>query len=263
MAAIPRGGAALRRPRFGHRAGDRARAGLRLPRAVGRLRTASCGGARGGRGACRARAGVPRSTASCGSISPASAARRSRMRRSRCPSSRPPAFRSRTCRRATPSCCRSRSAWAEVLGARDLFIGVNVLDSSGYPDCRPEFIAAFAALAALATKAGVEGHPLPRARTAHRLDQGADHPRGHAARRRLRADGVLLPGRCRGARLRSLRRLPPAPRRLRGRGSPGSDPLPGAVVSSRARTHRPRHRQGRTASFPPGGVSSVGRASDF
>ena len=50
-------------------------------------------------------------------------------------------------------------AWAEVLGARDLFIGVNVLDSSGYPDCRPEFIAAFGRLAALATKAGVEGHP--------------------------------------------------------------------------------------------------------
>jgi 7-cyano-7-deazaguanine synthase len=50
-------------------------------------------------------------------------------------------------------------AWAEVLGARDLFIGVNVLDSSGYPDCRPEFIAAFAQLAALATRAGVEGHP--------------------------------------------------------------------------------------------------------
>jgi 7-cyano-7-deazaguanine synthase len=48
-------------------------------------------------------------------------------------------------------------AWAEVLGARDLFIGVNVLDSSGYPDCRPEFIAAFASLSALATKAGVEG----------------------------------------------------------------------------------------------------------
>jgi 7-cyano-7-deazaguanine synthase len=47
--------------------------------------------------------------------------------------------------------------WAEVLGARDLFVGVNVLDSSGYPDCRPEFIAAFEALAKLATKAGVEG----------------------------------------------------------------------------------------------------------
>ncbi|HYC08536.1 MAG TPA: 7-cyano-7-deazaguanine synthase QueC [Steroidobacteraceae bacterium] len=50
-------------------------------------------------------------------------------------------------------------AWAEVLGARDLFIGVNVLDASGYPDCRPEFIAAFGTLAALATKAGVEGRP--------------------------------------------------------------------------------------------------------
>jgi 7-cyano-7-deazaguanine synthase len=47
--------------------------------------------------------------------------------------------------------------WAEVLGARDIFLGVNVLDSSGYPDCRPGFIAAFAALAALATKAGIEG----------------------------------------------------------------------------------------------------------
>ena len=50
-------------------------------------------------------------------------------------------------------------AWAEVLGARDLFIGVNVLDSSGYPDCRPEFIAAFEALGVLATKAGVQGAP--------------------------------------------------------------------------------------------------------
>lgn len=49
-------------------------------------------------------------------------------------------------------------AWAEVLNARDIFVGVNVLDSSGYPDCRPEFITAFGALAALATKAGVEGH---------------------------------------------------------------------------------------------------------
>jgi 7-cyano-7-deazaguanine synthase len=50
-------------------------------------------------------------------------------------------------------------AWVEVLGARDVFIGVNVLDSSGYPDCRPEFIAAFGRLAALATRAGVEGDP--------------------------------------------------------------------------------------------------------
>lgn len=47
--------------------------------------------------------------------------------------------------------------WAEAAGARDLFIGVNALDYSGYPDCRPEFIAQFERLANLATKAGVEG----------------------------------------------------------------------------------------------------------
>ena len=49
--------------------------------------------------------------------------------------------------------------WAEVLQARDIFLGVNSIDYSGYPDCRPEFIGAFERLAALATKAGVEGHP--------------------------------------------------------------------------------------------------------
>ena len=48
-------------------------------------------------------------------------------------------------------------AWAEVIGAHDIFIGVNALDYSGYPDCRPEFIAQFEKLAQLATKAGVEG----------------------------------------------------------------------------------------------------------
>jgi 7-cyano-7-deazaguanine synthase len=47
--------------------------------------------------------------------------------------------------------------WAEVLGAQDIFIGVNALDYSGYPDCRPEFVEAFERLANLATKAGVEG----------------------------------------------------------------------------------------------------------
>jgi 7-cyano-7-deazaguanine synthase len=47
--------------------------------------------------------------------------------------------------------------WAEVLAATDIFVGVNAIDFSGYPDCRPEFIAAFENLAALATKAGVEG----------------------------------------------------------------------------------------------------------
>lgn len=49
-------------------------------------------------------------------------------------------------------------AWAEVLEASDIFIGVNALDYSGYPDCRPEYIAAFEHMANLATKVGVEGH---------------------------------------------------------------------------------------------------------
>lgn len=51
-------------------------------------------------------------------------------------------------------------AWAEVLGSRDIFVGVNAVDYSGYPDCRPEYIAAFETMANLATKAGVEGHKL-------------------------------------------------------------------------------------------------------
>jgi 7-cyano-7-deazaguanine synthase len=51
-------------------------------------------------------------------------------------------------------------AWAEVTGAEDLFVGVNAVDYSGYPDCRPEFVAAFERLASLATKAGVEGGRL-------------------------------------------------------------------------------------------------------
>lgn len=50
--------------------------------------------------------------------------------------------------------------WAEAAGARDLYIGVNALDYSGYPDCRPEFIAEFEKLAEVATKAGVEGQPF-------------------------------------------------------------------------------------------------------
>jgi len=51
-------------------------------------------------------------------------------------------------------------AWAEVLGSRDIFVGVNAVDYSGYPDCRPEYIAAFETMAKLATKAAVEGAPL-------------------------------------------------------------------------------------------------------
>lgn len=56
-------------------------------------------------------------------------------------------------------------AWAEVLGAHDIFIGVNALDYSGYPDCRPEYIEAFEKMASLATKAGVEGRQNLRIHT--------------------------------------------------------------------------------------------------
>lgn len=70
--------------------------------------------------------------------------------------------------------------WAEVLGAFDIFVGVNALDYSGYPDCRPEFIAAFETLANVATKAGVEGvgrfrvhAPLIRLTKAQIIQRGA------------------------------------------------------------------------------------------
>ena len=68
--------------------------------------------------------------------------------------------------------------WAEVLGANDLFCGVNAVDYSGYPDCRPEFIDAFERLANLATRAGVEGAgirvhaPLPRMSKADIVREG-------------------------------------------------------------------------------------------
>ena len=71
-------------------------------------------------------------------------------------------------------------AWAEVLGARDIFIGVNAVDYSGYPDCRPEFLHAFEDLAALATKAGAEGGrfrihaPLIRLSKAEIVRKGTD-----------------------------------------------------------------------------------------
>ena len=109
-------------------------------------------------------------------------------------------------------------AWAEAAGARDLFVGVNALDYSGYPDCRPEFIAAFEALANQATKAGDSGNrftvhaPLQDmtkadiAREANRLglNAGLSHscydpdPQGHACGQcdacRLRAKGFAEAG---------------------------------------------------------------------
>jgi 7-cyano-7-deazaguanine synthase len=100
---------------------------------------------------------------------------------------------------------------AEACGARDIFIGVNALDFSGYPDCRPEFIAGFERLANLATKAGVEGHPFAIhaplqhmskaeiAREAQRL--GLDPALSHSCYDPL-PDGRHC-GRCDACRLRS------------------------------------------------------------
>ncbi len=73
-------------------------------------------------------------------------------------------------------------AWAETLGAFDLFIGVNCVDNSGYPDCRPEFLHAFETLANLATKAGVEG-------------KGTGQFRIHAPLLTLNKEQIILRGR--------------------------------------------------------------------
>lgn len=69
--------------------------------------------------------------------------------------------------------------WAEVLGARDVFIGINAVDYSGYPDCRPEYLAAFERMAALATRAGVEGAPTRLHAPLMRLDKAAIVREGH------------------------------------------------------------------------------------
>ena len=113
-------------------------------------------------------------------------------------------------------------AWAEVLQAHDIFIGVNAVDYSGYPDCRPEFIDAFERMANLATRAGVEGTEPLRIRTPLiDLTKAEIIRRGAGAGRRLRHDRFLLPGGRAGPGLRPLRLLPPARGRVRGgRGAP-------------------------------------------
>lgn len=71
-------------------------------------------------------------------------------------------------------------AWAEVLGSSDLFVGINAVDYSGYPDCRPEYIAAFETMAKLATKAGVEGAKLTIHAPLIDLSKAEIIRRGHA-----------------------------------------------------------------------------------
>ena len=107
-------------------------------------------------------------------------------------------------------------AWAETLAAEHIFVGVNAVDYSGYPDCRPEFIVAFEAMANLATKAGVEGRRLQIPRAVDRSRQGRDHPLRRQPRGGLRLNGLVLPTHRPRRCLRSMRELPAAPRRIRG-----------------------------------------------
>ena len=72
-------------------------------------------------------------------------------------------------------------AYAEVMGASDIFIGVNALDYSGYPDCRPEYIEAYERMANLATRAGVEGNETQDPHSLDRPHQGADRRTGPVA----------------------------------------------------------------------------------
>ncbi len=117
-------------------------------------------------------------------------------------------------------------AWAEVLGSFDIYMGINAIDYSGYPDCRPEFVAAFEQLANLATKAGVEKKgrfrihtPLIQLAKADIIRLGASLGVDYVT------DAQLLRSRPRRRRLRPLRFLPAAPRRLRGGGYRRSDTL--------------------------------------
>lgn len=100
-------------------------------------------------------------------------------------------------------------AWAETLAAADVFIGVSALDYSGYPDCRPEYIAAFEQMASLATRAGVEGRrltvhtpliELTKAQTIRRgLDLGVDYGLTHSC---YEPDGSRACGTCDACLLR-------------------------------------------------------------
>ncbi len=106
-------------------------------------------------------------------------------------------------------------AWAEVLSSSDIFIGVNAIDYSGYPDCRPEFIAAFENMANLATKAGVEGRthlkihtPLIRLSKCEIIQLGAQLGVDFAL------DAQLLRSGRAGPLVRAVRFVPAAPQRV-------------------------------------------------
>ena len=101
-------------------------------------------------------------------------------------------------------------ALAEVSDASDIFIGVNALDYSGYPDCRPEYIRAFETMANLATRAGVEGHSLTVHAPLMQLTKREIIARGLALGVDYCADAVVLRSRCERCVVRRVRRVPAA-----------------------------------------------------
>lgn len=106
--------------------------------------------------------------------------------------------------------------WAETLDTGDLFVGVNAVDYSGYPDCRPEYIAAFESMANLATVLrGSWGTTRSHSCAAHPPDEGPDHSPGNGAGGRLFAHHQLLRSRSGRPGVWTLRLLPAPPSRIR------------------------------------------------
>ena len=123
-------------------------------------------------------------------------------------------------------------AWAEVIGAFDIFIGVNALDYSGYPDCRPEYIDAFERMATLATKAGVEGGRFHVRAPLISMSKAEIIGHGVAAWPRLRHHAQLLRSRSTRRSMRAVRQLRAARQRVSGSRSERSTHRRGAVMSS-------------------------------
>ena len=210
-----------RRDGLHHHRGDRAARGVRRARPQRALRPAARGRARGGPAGGRA-ARHPRGTWSSTSTSAPSAARRSPPM---LPVPKDTPLGARSARGIPATYVPARNtiflslalAWAETLGARDIFLGANALDYSGYPDCRPEYLEAFARMADLATRAGVEGERGSRSTPpCSRLTKARDRGPRAGARARLRHHQHLLRPGCRRRRLRPLRGLPAPAQGVRG-----------------------------------------------
>ena len=142
-------------------------------------------------------------------------------------------------------------AWAETLGAFDIWIGVNCVDYSGYPDCRPEYLRAFEALANLATRAGVEGTGRFRIHAPLlTLNKQQIIERGRALGVDYSRDAQLLRPEPRRPVVRSVRRLLDSPVGVRAAGPDGPDSLPAYCQNDGpGLTSRPTHKAGRRAGF--------------